>query len=157
MGDARRFDEFAGLIARNFPDRSTHIADVAGGKGGLKAALYQKGYKNVDIWDRRPRNIKKRRGMKYGLFDYKSAPRKYGLVVGMHPDGGTDQIIHYATRQKVPFVVCPCCAIPSVGPFYGEPHQWFDHIAQLAKRGGMKVFETVLPIKGKNRVLVGRP
>ena len=47
MGDSHRFDLFAKLISTNFPNRDKRIVDVAGGKGYLRAALFQLGYKNV--------------------------------------------------------------------------------------------------------------
>jgi len=87
VGDSRRFNLFADLIVERFPAlHSSAIADVAAGKGYLKAALYLRGFRNVTSWDRRQRLAKPRPGQRYGLFDYRTAPPEYRLVVGMHPD-----------------------------------------------------------------------
>ena len=51
MGDSRRFDRFAAKIKENLnPDWK--IADVAGGKGFLRLALAEKGFKDVETWDK---------------------------------------------------------------------------------------------------------
>lgn len=54
MGDPARFRHFADFIAARFPDRSAHIADVAGGKGQLHATSYHveevEEYLHFDEW-----------------------------------------------------------------------------------------------------------
>lgn len=159
MGDSRRFDLFADLIAKGFPDLSIRIADVAAGKGHLKAALYRHGYRSVTAWDRRRQLAKARSGQKYELFDFRYAPRDYRLVVGMHPDEASDHIILYAVRHKVPFAICPCCVKPSAAPFDGPANftQWFRHLRRLAEIGNMTVEDHHLKMDGKNAVLIGRP
>ena len=170
MGDPARFRLFADLIAREFPDRSAPIADVAGGKGYLKAALYQQGYRHVTCWDVRRRLAKGRPGQRYQRFDHANAPRGYRLVVAMHPDEATDHVILYAAKHRVPAVVCPCCVKPSAAPYDGSsqarpwngrggddwPH-WNRHLAELARKGGLRVTTETLPMDGRNVVLVARP
>lgn len=160
MGDPARFRLFADAIGRSFPDRSLAIADVAGGKGGLRAALSRLGYGDVVSWDVRHRNAKCRRHVHYGLFDHRSAPRAYGLVVGMHPDQATDHIILYAIRHRRPFAVVPCCVMPS-GAGYGGARAdfvgWTRHLANLAREGRMDVTLTSLPMRGRNLVIAGCP
>lgn len=165
MGDRRRHVEFAALIARNFPNRDARIADVAGGKGYLRAELHRLGYHKVETWDRCKASSRRthRQGYHHALFDYRAAPA-YDLVVGMHPDGGTDHIIMYGKTRRVPFAVCPCCVIPSAVPYGGvigpatwraDNHEWTAHLLRLARC--MDTFVTALPIKGRNAVIVARP
>lgn len=94
-----------------------------------------------------------------GHFLYDKAPRDYDLVVGMHPDGATDHIIKYAARHRVPFIVCPCCIVPSAAAFWGRHTfgDWNMHLTKLARDGGFAVEQFVLPMHGRNIVLVGRP
>lgn len=167
MGDPRRFHHFASLIATAFPDTSLRIADVAAGKGKLKAELYRRGYRRVTAWDRRHKLAKRRPGQHYQLFDHRLAPRDYQLVVGMHPDGATDEIIMYAARHRVPFVVCPCCVIPSAtaksfdgraGHHSNADYQgWMRHLISVARQSRFAVAEITLPIEGRSRVIIGRP
>ncbi|MDO8683951.1 MAG: hypothetical protein Q7N50_10775 [Armatimonadota bacterium] len=157
MGDARRFDAFADLIVRNVAPE-TAIADVAGGKGGLMAALYRRQYRNVESWDKRHKNAQGRRGYQYGYFDWRSAPRHYGCVVGMHADEATDHVVMYALKHRVPFILCPCCVKPNAAKFTGNQYEpWIKHLGDIARIGGYNVIETALPIHGRSRVLIGRP
>lgn len=159
MGDSRRFFEFSDLIADQFPNRDVAIADVAGGRGGLQAQLRCHQFTNVVSWDTRRSYAKNRPGYRYGLFDWRTAPNDYGLVVGMHPDGGTDHIIVHAAKRRIPFCVCPCCVVPS-GAAYGgvkDYGPWVDHLIALAQQEAMSVSLHTLPIAGRNTVLIGRP
>lgn len=159
MGDSRRFSLFADFISRQFPDRRLDIADVAAGKGGLKAALYLVGYRRVTAWDRRHKLAKPRPGQRFQLFDHRSAPRGYRLVVGMHPDQATDEIILYAAKHRVPFAVCPCCVLPSGTGYAGrnDYDAWVRHLTDVARAARFRVDAFTLPMNGRNGVLVGRP
>lgn len=159
MGDKRRFDQFAKLVYKAFPQIvNWSVADVAGGKGYLRGALRDLGVKNVETWDIRHQQSKNNPGERWGLFKYDKAP-KYDLVLGMHPDGATDHIVLHAARHKVPFVVCPCCVKPSATAYFG-PYKygaWLQHIKSLGVSNGFYVDECILPISGCNRVLIGTP
>jgi hypothetical protein len=156
MGDSARFRLFADLIAERFPDRSLKIADVASGNGQLQAELRQRGFEHIESWDTRHRNAKNRRGYRFGRFDYRSASRHYDLVVGMHPDEGTDQIVAYAAKHRCPFVVCPCCVLPSALPFEGVGYDgWVSHLAAIAEPRRMRVDRLEIPMTGRRIVLVG--
>lgn len=158
MGDARRFDEFAKLVERHLA-KDMKIVDVAAGKGYLRAAMYQRGYRNVTCWDKRPRCAKPRSGYRYGYFDYKTAPQ-YDAVVAMHPDEGTDQVVLYAVTRGILAIVCPCCAKPSASTFWGSKSSygdWTAHLEVLARKHGADVAWEKLPINGRNRVMIIRP
>jgi hypothetical protein len=158
MGDERRFDLFAKLIAKHIPT-SYQIADVASGKGNLQAALRQLGYKKVISWDKQRRNASPRSNYHYDYFNYNNAPRDYDAVVAMHPDEATDHAIMYAAKHKVPAIVCPCCVKPSAVVYWGDnnEHRWIAHLKQLAEKNGLEVTETMLKMSGRNRVLICKP
>ena len=76
MGDARRFDLLADLIADTWPDyRDARIADVAAGKGYLQMALRQRGFRNIVSFDRRKSFAGPRSIYRYGWFDCRTAER----------------------------------------------------------------------------------
>ncbi len=155
MGDPTRFRKFAALVQWHFPARGWKVADVASGRGGLRAELYRVGYKNVESWDRRRQNAKGRPGYRYGHFDWRQGG-DYQLLVGMHPDGATDQVVRAAAYWRVPFILCPCCVMPTALEFSGSGYdEWVDHLAAFARSEGIIVIETTLPMTGANRVLMG--
>lgn len=160
MGDQRRFDLFADLIARRFPRRGARVADVAGGVGLLQVALRARGFGDVVTFDR-CRASRRARGVKAyvdGWFDHRLGGG-FDLVVGMHPDGGSDHIVAYAVRNRVPFVLCPCCTVPDAVPYDGprDPRSWRRHLAGIAAAGGLAVETALLPMGGMGEVLVGHP
>ena len=160
MGDSRRFDLFSKVIERNFPPKQyPYVADVAGGKGYLQTALRESGY-NVTTFDKRKgkRNRPGRFQYQYRYFDEKIKD-EFDLLVGMHPDEATDVIIVEAAKRNVPFVVCPCCVKPSAVLYWGKHSYgyWMKHLRKLAVERKFQITETVLPMDGKNQVLIGRP
>ncbi len=158
MGDRRRFDLMAELVASQFPQHvQAKVADVAGGKGYLRMALYEHGFRHVTVIDKRHRLSKGRPGQKWGYFKF-DCMNRYSLVLGMHPDEATDHIIMYAARNKVPFVVCPCCVKPDAVMYNGTRTftPWIQHLLRLAQPTHT-VEQFTLRMTGKNLVLVGRP
>lgn len=160
MGDRKRFGEFTKLIERVAPDRATRIADVAGGKGYLQAALRSAGYSRVVTFDKRRKlaHPAKQDRYRYKWFSYAQHAGEFDLVAAMHPDEGTDHSVLYAVRNRVPFLVCPCCILPSASCFWDRKNfaGWVAHLKQLAA-ATHEVEEVLLPIAGKNLVLAGRP
>jgi hypothetical protein len=158
MGDTRRFSLMADLIARNINTRALRIADVAGGKGYLQSELRRRGFENVLTFDsckgtpiHRPFNYRRQ------LFLH-TIEEKFDAIVAMHPDGGTDHAILYASKHKIPFFVCPCCIIPSATKFSGpsNSHSWINHLIRLAERYKVDVQEIQLKMQGCNMVLMGK-
>jgi len=160
MGDSRRFDLFAKVVANNFPPaKFRKVADVAGGKGYLGIALRERGYGQVTLFDKRRQHVRvKGIDFRYQYFG-PGIKDDFDILVGMHPDEATDVIITEAARRKIPFAVCPCCVKPTAKPFFGQYTytNWIEHLKRLAIQLGFKLMETVLPMNGKNIVLVGRP
>lgn len=158
MGDSRRFELFGALCGRNLHPQM-RIADVAAGKGYLQANLHERGFVHVESWDRRPRMAKGRRTYRYGYFNYRTAP-KYDAVVALHPDEGTDHAILYAGIQRVPAIICPCCATPSAVAYWGARGgyvEWMRHLIRLAESCALHVTHTELRMTGRNQVLILRP
>lgn len=156
MGDKHRFDIFANFVA-TILHRDARIADVAGGGGDLQKALRALGFTSVTSWDNR--HIKDRvRGMTYvrSYFDYtRVSPKHYDAIIGLHPDGGTDQIVMYATTYGKTAIVCPCCVIPTATKFVGGDFDaWVAHLKRVAQARGKLVIERTLKMKGRNTVLV---
>lgn len=163
MGDGRRFQVFAAHIARNLPQNSSgvsnsdiSIADVAGGKGYMRLALAEIGIKNVETWDKRHNHVPGKQ--KYGYFDYKTAPQ-YNYAIGMHPDEGTDQIIHYCGKWRVRGFICPCCVKYSARVYWGRNKykDWKIHLEKLANEFNLNVKWDRMNFNGKNDLMIVSP
>ncbi|MEW5743703.1 MAG: hypothetical protein AB1938_32625 [Myxococcota bacterium] len=147
MADKRRFDLFAELLVRRFPE-ARRVFDVAGGQGKLNEALTRRGLE-VTTFDRRHKHLP----VTFAERDFTlGEPCACDLVVGMHPDGATRVIIEYAAKHRVPFAVVPCCSDNSM-PY--KP--WMRHLAELTAASGLAAEETELPMEGRARVLIGTP
>lgn len=147
MADKRRFELFADLVERHFP-QAKRVFDVAGGMGKLNAALTARGL-DVLTFDKRW----KRAEVQYAerLFTLEE-PCACDAIVGMHPDGATRIIVEYAAKHRRPFAIVPCCS--DNGMSY-KP--WMRHLAELGTSLGLDVVEDALPMEGRARVLVGTP
>lgn len=157
MGDPRRFDAFARLIADECSPDWT-IADVAGGKGILQTALRERGFTRVTTWDQRRRTGYSRHGHRYGYFTH-TTPARYDALVAMHPDEATDHCVLFAGHHQIPALLCPCCVRPSAVGYWGKAsyHLWCAHLEQLAHRARLSVRWTTLPINGRRDVMILRP
>jgi hypothetical protein len=158
MGDARRFRLLADLVHERFAAyRKSKIADVAPGKGQLQAELRRRGFRNIISFDKRKGFAGDREIYRYGYFNCRSTER-FDMVVGMHPDEGTDHIVLYGRWFSVPWVVCPCCVRPS-GAEYGsganDYWRWVAHLRAIG--GGPSLVDTItLPMAGRNIVLASK-
>lgn len=148
MGDSRRFNIFSEKIRKSLA-ADANIADVAGGKGYLQLALREKGFGNVETWDKRAKHVGGKR--RFEFFDWKTAP-DYDAVVAMHPDEGTDHSILYAAERGVPAFVCPCCAKGSAVTYWGKNSYktWVNHLLILAKERGLKVRHESMKFNGRD-------
>ncbi len=159
MGDIKRFEVFADFIERNFPARYfPRVIDVAGGGGYLSLELILRGYEPVLV-DPRKTNVRKkvrkerRKEMaklerRFELFTPDMAADA-DLVVGMHPDGATEAICEAASFAHVALV--PCCNY-----WRGRSGPIEDIVIGRLREIG-DPWEAVLPMSGKNRVMVSKP
>jgi hypothetical protein len=158
MGDSRRFDLFAKLAEKHFK-KDWKIADVACGKGYLQAAMRQRGFTNIISWDKRKKTASNRKGYRYGYFNWQ-CKEKYDAVIAMHPDGGTDHAILYAGKNRVPALICPCCAIGDAVAFWGQNKYptWIKHLEKIANDRNLSIQKTNLtPMTGRRLVLILKP
>jgi len=164
MGDPNRHHTLAAEILRQFPPAQfPRVADVAGGQGRLSLLLAAAGY-SPTVFDLRATDLPKRErkdvriGKRPGFarlqrrFDPGQDARDFDLVVGLHPDGATEAIVHAADYAAV--LCVPCCNY-WVGPeIAGRSvveairHVWHDRDIQWS--------EKTLPMSGANLVLATR-
>ncbi|MBI5201760.1 MAG: hypothetical protein HY925_09265 [Elusimicrobia bacterium] len=147
MADKRRFALFAAHIKESLPN-VRRVFDVAGGMGGLNAALTVLGIETTTFDSRRKRLPVRFAERRFTLEE----PCECDLVAGLHPDGATRLIIEYAAKHRIPFAIVPCCS--DNGMSY-KP--WMRHLAELGAQAGFTVSEGKLPIDGRSRVLTGLP
>lgn len=149
MGDERRNDVFALFIKRQFP-RAKIILVVADGKGILARKLANKGFQCFVI-ENKPRF----EGNKHPNITYKKgwftrdSEVEADVIVGMHPDEATSEIIRAAIKNNKPFAVVPCCIKGKDSNGINGFQNWLKKLEFLA--GSCR--KTQLPISGKNIVL----
>lgn len=153
MGARIRFTAFADYLAKQFPaHRYPSIADIAGGAGYLQNDLLLHGYQ-VTTYDpklgRGVDGIRQRVTMQTDV-------SAHDVLVGMHPDGATDVIVALAAQYRKPFVIVPCCIIPTVTCYVGSYEGWMVHLTAWATGKGFEVQQDMLKMHGMNQVIVGR-
>lgn len=157
MGDPQRFHKFGDIIVQEF-NKSANLADVAGGKGYLRLSLFERGYTNVETFDKRRSRIRIGK-QRFQYFDWRSAPDEYQEVVGMHPDEGTDHIILYCGKHRVKGIICPCCIKPSATTYWEDHNytKWKAHLEKISIDNGLNFTWHKLGISGRNDVLIVKP
>ncbi|MDR0315576.1 MAG: hypothetical protein LBH97_01595 [Treponema sp.] len=104
-GDETRFEEVAAFVYNRFGNSIKYIADVAGGQGLLTKILNKKYNYESEVIDPREYKIK-------GVPDQQSEYSQtiadyYDLVIGLHPDEATVEIVESAKTR--PVLIIPCC------------------------------------------------
>ena len=138
MGDSARFIVTAEFILRNYP-RAKSILCVADGKGDLAKILNKEG-KNAQIID----------PVYNGLYFSRDFKHPCDLVVGLHPDEATGEIVIYGERMKIPYLIVPCCIKGKEAVGVRGFDQWINKLQRLSKNS---LRETLLPMRGANRIL----
>ncbi|MCL2773026.1 MAG: hypothetical protein FWD71_06725 [Oscillospiraceae bacterium] len=104
-GDNARFDEVANFIYERYGNTIKYIADVAGGQGLLTKILNKKYNYESEVIDPREYQVKgvSNRQSEYSndMADY------YDLIVGLHPDEATREVVESAHKTSV--LIIPCC------------------------------------------------
>jgi len=104
-GDDSRFEEIAGFIYERYGNNIKYIADVAGGQGLLTKILSKKYNYKAEVIDPRAHQVK---GVSNRQGEYVSDMADYyDLIIGLHPDEATREIVESA--HKKPVLVLPCC------------------------------------------------
>lgn len=133
MGDKRRFQVTVDLFSSIFKNKNLKIADIAGGKGYLRLALLEKGYKHVTTFDPLIRKERVKKGIYIPRkFNYKLHSKDFDLIIALHPDEATD----HAVFTHLPGLIVPCCIKPSVVSFNKKYtfKNWLDHLSSLIIR-----------------------
>ena len=153
MGDKCRNKVLRDFVRKYFP-KVQRICVVADGNGELSALLHDAGYA-VRMVEPNPRHLKRRTGIKYEKRCFKRTDTiKEDLIIGMHPDEATVEILFAALTQKKHFILVPCCVVgdPAYTRNVNGYHAWIRKLRGLA--GGPTACEhDILPIDGANRVL----
>ncbi|MFH1849156.1 MAG: methyltransferase domain-containing protein [archaeon] len=144
MGDYNRFRAMAAYICDHFTP-PMRVADVGGGKGHLNEILTAEGFAAVTI------------DPSFDCPELAGIPARYSagmaceydLIVGLHPDGATQEIVHSARTR--PVVIVPCCNVwdGSVSP---RARSINYTIQRFFWANGIPWERDELPISGKNRV-----
>lgn len=153
MGATNRNIEFTNFIKKQFPKASI-VYDIAGGNGELSKLLLKNGF-SVTLVEKKPRVNGK--GQFKIIRKYSNelhlAPSECNLIVGMHPDQATWDVIRLAKEANCSFAIVPCCE------FFPESADktmgWIKWLMQEAKRMGFSVSSHALKIQGKNTVIFG--
>ena len=151
MGDARRNEVFATFITRQFP-RAKTVLVVADGKGELSRKLANKGLR-VRAIEAKPRfNGRAHKGIDYraGWFS-RDCPVPEDLVVAMHPDEATAEVILAAKAAGKPVAIVPCCRCgdPAITSGVRNYPGWLNKLKTLYP----PMLETQLKFDGRNIVL----
>jgi len=158
MGDVGRNRVFARFIETNFPKRRfPSVCCVADGKMELALALAQRGY-HVTVVEPRMRKTpafgngkwQSRLVIRREVFSGDSDVPE-SVVIGMHPDEATSEIVLAAKRLSKPFAVVPCCFKGRYSAdARGDSKRW---LAILRGLYGSSTMTTQLNMTGKNLVL----
>lgn len=150
MGDPSRHVEFSKFLRRNFGSRCETVLCVADGKGELAAEL-TKWARSVRVIEASPRQTIKRKRVTYqkGWFT-RSSQVVEDLVVGMHPDEATTEIVRAAMMHGKRWAVVPCCLKGLDAHGVSNYRAWVEKIMKI---GGERCRATTLPIGGKNVVI----
>ena len=104
-GDQSRFRVVADFIYDRFGNSIKYIADIAGGQGMLSRLLNKKYNYESEVIDPRHYQLV---GVKNRECEYRSEMAGfYDLIVGLHPDEATRDVVESAGTR--PVLVVPCC------------------------------------------------
>lgn len=150
MGDRKRHTVFAKFIKRNYP-RVKRILCVAEGTGYLGSELVELGYK-VRCIEAKPRlKVRPRKGLVYhkGWFT-EDTDVDEDLIIGMHPDEATTEIVLAAKKIGAPWAIVPCCIKGRRSKGIKSFPAWLKMLGTLDNGSSLS---TTLDIRGRNTVL----
>lgn len=156
MGDKKRGKAVLKYIVNNFPRVNT-IISVADGNLILAKEIYH--YYKVSVYDPCIRNRNKtiRSHIKIrGKPFHSKCNEKCDLIVGLHPDEATGQIVDYSIRTKTPCLIIPCCV---KGKYSNEcrKQNWVKFLSNKLIQKGFSVSIDKLQIKGSNLAIKALP
>lgn len=151
MGDAKRNTAFSRFVKTHFP-RIREILCIADGKCRLANKLALLGYQ-VRVIEANPRAKHVRDGVIYqeGWFTRDSQVSEK-LIIGMHPDEATSEIILAAEKNNASWAIVPCCIKGPEAHWRYNFEDWLRTLRHLSRKPGA-VQREKLPMGGKNTVL----
>ena len=174
-----RADVFAKWIVGKFGgveslSRGSGILDVAGGRGDLSFELCTRLGATCTTIDPRKKKLNKRQrrwlkkvakrggeskivaAHQHELFNstfanqHKNLVEAASLIVGMHPDEATEEIVDVALHHGKPFAIVPCCVFPKNSSQKNLSFEaWCDYL--LKKAPGIEC--EFLNFQGRNKVI----
>lgn len=139
MGDSSRFIATADFMLRNYT-KAKNILCVADGQGQLASILKVRGY-DTTIIDPRFKGFNKK--IK-GLFCRDTNVDSFDLLVGLHPDEATAEIIHAAKRNEKHALIIPCCKL---GIDANKAGDWWKYLVSISP-GDKRIYQQ--HFRGKN-------
>ena len=182
-----------GTYGADFMRLGSGVLDVAGGKGKIAYALHCEHDIPATVIDpgirKNQLNSRQRRALKksgkepfqtlacYFNASFSDEPaqaellRGASLVVGMHSDEATEDIVDMALLHDKPFAIVPCCVFAHLAPDRrlpaldgegeGEIVRDINQFVRYLKAKSPRIVEALLPFEGRNKVLyitpVGEP
>lgn len=164
------------LVEQGLIDPATdRVLDVAGGKGRLAVELARLGVKSCTVLDpvqRKPCRVKKLvhpPQFIYSTFHRPGHPKFEGIrelvqhssvLVGLHPDECTEDIVEAALRLGKAMAVVPCCVFPDLFDIrrIGQaPVRTYDDFLTYLLAKDSRLQSATLPFTGKNVCVYFRP
>lgn len=152
-GAPERFEVVADYIYEKFGKSVTYIADVAGGQGMLAKFLNKKYNYKAEVVDPRGWTLK---GVSSRAEEYSSKMADYyDLIVGLHPDEATREVVESATIR--PVLIIPCCNFWDRSQKLGRD-ALIEEISKFYRNNNVTYEKVVLPFNSvKNIGLVSFP
>lgn len=153
MGDTKRGIEFAKFIKRNYPKNKFKTVIIPADGNLVTANELASHFDSIVVIDPKPRKRPKSPNIKLrgGLF-FSDSDIEADLILGMHPDEATGEIIEYSKINRVPFAIVPCCALGKFSPRKTTYSGWLNILKQRIS-GFTSFKETILDIKGRNIII----
>jgi hypothetical protein len=110
MGAENRGELFSHFIVKNYP-KAKRVLVIADGKGQVARKLANKGI-SCHIIDPQKRWEGKLHPLvtyEKDYFYFDKNIEKFDMIVGMHPDEATSEIVLYARKLEIPTAIVPCC------------------------------------------------
>lgn len=153
MGDTRRGIVLSEFVKEHYPvGRFRNIFVPADGNLVLAQHLHQ--YDHVMVYDPAARAYPKKKNIKLRKKAFHAEdklPFKPDLIVGLHPDQATGEIIEKGLELNIPICIVPCCALGKFSENIERRSykQWMNLLKSKLPDHRM----TDLPIKGRSKVI----
>ena len=142
------------------------VLDIAGGKGDLSAELVNQSKGSIHSTLVEPRPMRENTpGITHHSTEFNAEfmathaelMKSCSLLVGMHPDEPTEDIVDGATKAGRPFAVVPCCVFPRLFPHRtiktGEGVKKYSSFVRYLLEKNQDFRCESLPFKGRNKVV----